>query len=339
MDLDTFFTVLYVLVDDWYQAEIAANMRRRKGGRMKMSDSEVLTVGLAGQWRIGVPWQSERGLVRYLQAHGRGWFPGMLQRSAFNLRLRQLWGALVQLQQVVAASLECETDVFECVDSLPLPAYSLGQAARESGHWLWQSTLGRGQYGEWFWGDHLLVSVLRGGAITGWLVGAAHINDRWLLQAFLSARAGTPHLQGPVPRKRDGRKAWRLPPHGFIGAWTAVGGGHDRPYLTDQGFNGGRWRRHWRSHYRAQVLSVPPANAVDEPPWSVAWKHWLAHHRQIIETVFAALDSVFGIKVLNAHSRWGQYARLAAKTAAYNVGLFINRLFNRPEGALATLLC
>ncbi len=71
----------------------------------------------------------------------------------------------------------------------------------------------------------------------------------------------------------------------------------------------------------------------------MAWKHWLAHHRQIIETVFAALDSVLGIKVLNAHSRWGQYARLAAKTAAYNVGLFINRLFNRPEGALATLLC
>ena len=339
MDLDTFFTLLYVLVDDWYKAEIAVSMRRRKAGKLKMSDSEVLTVALAGQWRVGVPWQSERGLVRYLQAHGRGWFPEMLQRSAFNLRLRQLWGALVQLQQVVAACLERDTAVFECVDSLPLPAYSLGQAAREPGHWLWQSTLGRGQYGAWFWGDHLLVSVVRGGAITGWLVGAAHINDRWLLQAFLSARSGAPHLQGPAPRKRDGRKGWRVPPRGFLGAWAAVGSGHDRPYLTDQGFNGWRWRRHWQQHYGAQVLSVPPANAVDEPPWLPEWKHWLAHHRQIIETVFAALDAVFGIKTLRAHSRWGQFTRIAAKAAAYNIGLFINRWLGRPQGALATLLC
>jgi hypothetical protein len=78
---------------------------------------------------------------------------------------------------------------------------------------------------------------------------------------------------------------------------------------------------------------------VAEQPWTPAWKHWLAHHRQIIETVFAALDTVFGIKALNAHSRWGQYTRIAAKTAAYNIGLFINRRLGRPQEALATLLC
>jgi hypothetical protein len=302
-----------------------------------MSDSEVLTVALAGQWRIGVPWQSERGLVPYLHAHGRGWFPGMLQRSAFNLRVRQLWGALVQLQQVTAHLLEGAADIFECVDSLPLPAYSMGQAAREPRHWLWQSTLGHGQYGEWFGGDHLLMSGLRTGAITGWLVGAAHINDRWLLEAFLSARMDAPRLQGPAPRKRDGRKAWRLPPHGFIGAWAAVGHDSNRPYLTDKGFNG--WRFHWRWAYQAQVINVPPANTVDESTWSPEWKRWLAHHRQIIETVFATLDTVFGIKDLKTHSRWGQYTRIAAKTAAYNIGLFINRWLGRPAGALATLLC
>ena len=93
------------------------------------------------------------------------------------------------------------------------------------------------------------------------------------------------------------------------------------------------------THYQALVLTVPPNNAVDELPWTADWKHWLAHHRQIIETVFAGLDDVFDIKRLNAHSRWGQYTRLAAKTAAYNIGLFINRLLGRPAKALATLLC
>lgn len=65
MDMDTIFTTLYVLVDDWYKAEIAESMQRHRGGRMRMSDSEVLTVALAGQWQAGMPWRSEREVVAY----------------------------------------------------------------------------------------------------------------------------------------------------------------------------------------------------------------------------------------------------------------------------------
>ena len=57
----------------------------------------------------------------------------------------------------------------------------------------------------------------------------------------------------------------------------------------------------------------------------------------MVETVFARLDLVFGLKRLLVHSRWGQLTRLAAKTAAYNIGLYLNRLLGRPLGALATL--
>ena len=32
MDLDTFLTTLYVLVDDWYQQEGASKMARRQAG-------------------------------------------------------------------------------------------------------------------------------------------------------------------------------------------------------------------------------------------------------------------------------------------------------------------
>jgi hypothetical protein len=64
----------------------------------------------------------------------------------------------------------------------------------------------------------------------------------------------------------------------------------------------------------------------------------LASFRQIVDTVFARLDTTFSMKQLNAHSRWGQLTRIAARLAAYNLGLFINRLLNRPAGALATLI-
>lgn len=196
MDLDTFLTTLYVVVDDWYKSEVG--QRRHVGAREQMSDSEVLTVALAGQWRVGVSWRSERGVVRWMQQHGRGWFPRMVGRSAFNRRVRQMWGLFIRLHQAVGDWLRQATDVYECVDGVPLVAMSNGQAKREPGHWLWESQVGHGgTSGGFFVGDHLMASVTPRGVVTGWVVGNADINDRWLLTALLSARAGCPELLPP----------------------------------------------------------------------------------------------------------------------------------------------
>ena len=335
MDLETFFTTVYVLVDDWYKQQIA-ELKSTVGAPARMSDSEVLTVALVGQWRVGVPWQSERGLVRYLQAHGRGMFPTMIGKSSFNQRVRDLWGAFIVLQQVVRALLESVVAVYECVDSLPLVAFSNGQALRQREHRLWQSTVGRGA-GSWFWGDHLLAAVSRNEVVSGWLLGTASINDRWLMEAFVSARAGQPQLVEPPRQSAAARAEHTPPPVGAIGPFQAVGYAQDRPYLADKGFNGQRWSSHWQTQYQAVVITAPPDNTAHR--WSSQAKVWLASHRQIIETVFARLDQVFHIKHLNVHSRWGQYTRVAAIMAAYNIGLFINRSLGRPLGTLATLIC
>ena len=106
--------------------------------------------------------------------------------------------------------------------------------------------------------------------------------------------------------------------------------------MADEGFNGQRWIDHWLEEYGADVITAPPANTSQA--WSRSDKKWLAHHRQIVETVFARLSEVFGLKRLNAHSRWGQVTRLAAKMAAYNIGILFNRWLGRPDGALATLI-
>lgn len=338
MDLETFFTILYVLVDDWYKTQVAIHKPARVGRKAKMSDSEVLTVALARQWRVGVPWQSERGLVRYIHAHGLSLFPRMLQQSAFNARVRDLWGVFVGLQQYLAQQLRRVEDVYLCVDCYPILAFSNGQASREQGHWLWQSTVGRGgNQGRWYFGDKLLVTLYPSGAVTGWILGSAHINDRWLLEALLSTRAGQPQVVGPSPSPHQPRARRPISPSGHFGPFQAAGTWTCLPYLADRNFNGPRWQNHWRQQYRAEVITVPPDNTT--AAWSAPWKRWLASRRQPIETAFACLDQVFGLKHLNAHSRWGQYARVAAKLAAYNLGLLLNRLLNRPSGALATLLC
>jgi hypothetical protein len=338
MDLETFFTILYVFVDDWYRWAVLPHQPKRGGPQPQMSDSEVLTVALAGQWCIGVPWRSERGVVRYIHAHLHALFPTMLQRSAFNARVRHLWGAFILLQEAVAEQLTGPDDVYECLDTLPLPAFSSAQGQREAGHWLWESTVGRGgTSGGFYVGDQVLFVHNRQGAITGWLIGSAYIDDRWMLEGLLSARTGVPQLIGPTAHPDTPRTAWTAPPLGHLGPYQAVGHWSARPILADKGFNGWRWREHWQQTYATLILTAPPKSS--QHPWPRSRRRWLASHRQIAETVYAHLVGVFGIKQLGAHSRWGQYTRVAAKMAAFNIGMFINQWLGRPLLALPTLLC
>ena len=339
MDIETFFTELYVIVDECYKTRIAGSMKTHGGPAPKLSDSEVLTIALAGEWRSGVAWDSERGVVRWVNKHGRAMFPNMVERSAFNERVRRLWGALIMIQQMVGEWLSSPQDVYECVDSVPLPAFSNGQACREEGHWLWESRTGHGgTSGGFYTGDQVLASVTPSGVVTGWLVGNADIDERWLLSAFLSARAGGTTFSGPARDPHQVRSRQPVPPVGHIGAFQAVGRDLARPYLADRGFNSLRWQQHWQQHYAATVLSVPPHNDAHRADWSRQDCLWLASHRQIIDTTFGFLVEVFDWQRPAAHSRWGQYTRIAAKIAAYHLGLWLNRRLGRPLRALATLI-
>jgi hypothetical protein len=276
-------------------------------------------------------------MVRFMQHDGRRWFPHMLGRSAFNERARQLWAALVELHHYLAKTLTRAEDLYECADCVPLPACSLAQS-RKQGHWLWASRIGwGGNHGGWYYGEQLLVSALPSGVVTGWLLGPADTDDRWLLEAFLSQRTGQMQVAGPARDAKQVRSRSRPPIRPAIGpVHSAAGQGHPRPYLADQGFNGPRWQQHWAHQYGAHVLTVPPANVPGA--WPASTKRWLGRCRQIIDTAFAWLTACFSLAHLQAHSRWGQFTRLAAIFAAFNFGIFCNRLLQRPDGALATLL-
>ena len=163
-------------------------------------------------------------------------------------------GAFIILQQTVETWLTSAEDVYECVDSVPLQAMSNGQACREAGHWLWESQTGYGgTSGGFYRGDQVLASVTASGVVTGWLVGNAAIDERWLLSAFLSARTGQAQLTGPGRSPHQARKRSVAPPSGHIGAFQAVGVSQARPYLADRGFNYARWQQHWRDAYGCTV--------------------------------------------------------------------------------------
>ena len=58
---------------------------------------------------------------------------------------------------------------------------------------------------------------------------------------------------------------------------------------------------------------------------------------QVVETVNGLLEQVFHLHYPKARSRWGLLARVSAKVAALNLGIWLNRRFGRPDLAHATL--
>jgi hypothetical protein len=323
LDLETFLTILYVRVDDLYQQVIAPQMPACGGPTPELSDSEMLCLGLAAQWRSGVPWKTERGCLRYVRKHLHPLFPRLTSQSAFNRRLRRLWGGFILLQQAVAQQL-ITADEYEVMDAVPVPV-AHGARSFHPG-WLADiARIGHGGNDRYFFGLHLLLISSATGLATGWVLGAGNIQDRWLAEGLLSARADCPQLTGSGA-------AHLRPPQDWMGPVQSSGQPTDRPLVADAGFTGPRWHSHWLSDYGIELVT-PPEGLIP-----LATQRWFSGVRQVIETVFAHLCESFGLKYPGAHTTWGLLTRIAAKLAAYNLGLSINRDLGRDNFALATLI-
>ena len=55
IDLDTFLTAVYTVVDDLYRERLAAAFRHRQGPPPTLADSEVLTLAICAEWGRGAP--------------------------------------------------------------------------------------------------------------------------------------------------------------------------------------------------------------------------------------------------------------------------------------------
>ena len=131
IDVDTFLTTVYCVVDDLYQAHYAAQKPVRRGAAPAVSDSEVLTVVIVAHWPQE---RSEAALLRYAQAHWRGYFPRLLSQSACNRRARDLLGVLCHLGPQVGqrvATLLAAPPAYAVLDTVPVPLMRCCRGVRQ----------------------------------------------------------------------------------------------------------------------------------------------------------------------------------------------------------------
>jgi hypothetical protein len=336
LDADTFLTIVYCLVDDVYKAEFARLKPKRRGHRPEMTDSEVLTLALLGQWQQD---RSESAFVRYTCAHWQSYFPRLLSQSAFNRRVRDLSGVLCQLGPEVvklAAGLVEHSPAYGALDSVPVP---LMRRCRGDRHKLFAEEAAVGHGGtdrEWYYGVQLLTEVDANGFITGFVVGPANTSARWLAEALFRWRdnleSGVPTAEelAPVlgPTHLKGGK--RLGPTGPIFPRLGVGEPADHDYLGDLAFQGQAWITHWHDHYHATVQTKADCRWLETGRERQLARRWLASLRQIAETANNYLTSALGLTFPRPRTFWGLLTRLAAKVAAYDIAIYINYLTHRP---------
>jgi DDE family transposase len=305
VDVDTFLTTLYVMVDDFCKTSLPPETH--PGPEAALSRSETVTLAIFGQWQ---GFGSERGFYRYAQRHLRPAFPQLPTREQFNRQVRQHYAALVACFLYLGRLLAAQHCLYEALDSSGMPTRD---AKRRGAGWLpgladigWSNRLG------WYEGFHLLLAVNPVGVITGFGFGPASTKDQPLAETFF---------------------ALRRQPHPGL---ASVGAPARGPYVVDKGFEGQANQRAWWRSYGAQVICPPKRNS--KTPWPKRLRRWLAGVRQMVETVYEKLHHTFRLDRERPHELSGFQARLAAKIALHNFCIWLNEQLGRPRLAFTDLV-
>ncbi len=306
LDVDTFLTALYVMVDDFCHSQPP---KRRPGPQASLSESEVITLAIFARWGR---FCGERDFYRYARRRLHEAFPTLPDRSQFNRLVRSCVGLIEDVALHLA--LRPKARGAACYEALDTSAMPVRDAKRRGEGWLagyadigWSNSLG------WYEGFRLLLAVDPTGVITGFGFASASTKDQPLAETFFALRAR------PDPRL------------GSAGS-TASG-----TYVVDKGFEGEDNHRRWFDRYGAQVI-CPPKRDGRKRSWPKRLRRWAASIRQIVETVYEKLHVTFGLREERPHELQGLRARLAARVALHNFCIWLNDQLDRPRLAFADLL-
>ncbi len=304
MDVETFLTTLYVMVDDTCQSH-PEWAKSQPGPDASLSLSEVITLALFGQWGS---FPSERAFYRFAEHRLRSAFPRLPARSQFNRQMRRHRDAIIAFGQQILTQMDAQNCAYEVIDST---AVAVRHYKRRKTGWLaGQANIGWSNRLGWYHGFHLLLAVTPSGAITGYGFGPASTNDKRLAQTLFGARLH------PTPQ---------LP---------SAGRPAQHEYVADKGFAGKPERG--KAPVLANVITAPHPTSAQR--WPKALRRWLAGLRQIIETVNDKLLNTFRLDRERPHDLTGFQARLAAKVSGYNFCLWLNAQLGREPLAFADLI-
>jgi hypothetical protein len=128
MDRNDFIITVYLLVCEQYQALKARLPLRRGGFAPALSDEEVITIELCGEYfKLG----ADADIFGYFQAHYQDWFPQLRERTLFVRQAANLWQVKALIQRRLTEVSGQAADPVQVIDTLPVPVCVLTRAPRD----------------------------------------------------------------------------------------------------------------------------------------------------------------------------------------------------------------
>jgi len=185
VDLSTFIVAVFCLVDDQLKGR---RRLRQRGPAPKLSDSEVLTIEIVGEF-LGL--DTDKAIFRYFRRHYAAWFPALseVHRTTFARQAANLWKVKERLWQDLLA-LVPHDPTFAICDSMPLPACLFARAYRCS-RFKGEATFGKDiLLKQTFYGFRVHVRVCWPGVITRFSVAPANAHELCVLPEIAEFTSG-----------------------------------------------------------------------------------------------------------------------------------------------------
>jgi hypothetical protein len=128
MDRKDFIISVYLLVCEHFQAITASLPLRRGGFAPALSDQEVITIELCGEY---FKLATDEDIFDYFQAHFQDWFPQLRERTLFVRQAANLWQLKALLQRRLTEVSGQAADPVQVIDTLPVPICVLTRAPRD----------------------------------------------------------------------------------------------------------------------------------------------------------------------------------------------------------------
>lgn len=129
IDAPTLLTVIFVLVDDWYQSYGHRLKPTSPGPQPTFSESEMLTLLLAMDY---FPFPGEEQFLGFMRANYLSLFPHLLDQSQFNRRARRLEGMIEELRRFWVRELDAVFETTLMLDTKPVPVVGYKRSKRHS---------------------------------------------------------------------------------------------------------------------------------------------------------------------------------------------------------------
>ena len=129
ISISDILTIIFVLVDDWYQKHGVKLLKGKAGMKPVFADSEVITLMLAQDY---IPYPSETQYIEFMRANYLTLFPKLLDQSQFNRRARSLHLLVEQLRRYWVQQKGWHLQAQFLLDTKPVPVIGYKRSKRHS---------------------------------------------------------------------------------------------------------------------------------------------------------------------------------------------------------------